>query len=364
MSIATYLLLLSSAALPFAAAFPRSVEAADRYRVSGPVNHENLSIYFVHGASAPGPVPRTLREAMADGSVEVHETGTVSELLVENRGAQEVFIQAGDIVKGGKQDRVLTVSLVLPAKSGKVPIGAFCVEQGRWSARGKESAAKFASAEASVPSRDAKMAMCAPAQPSAPGGSTPVQSLAGGRIDQQRIRPAAEGANRQQRVWESVAAAQSKLSASLAAPVAAALSTSSLQLSLENENLLEARSAYVKALAAAGEKDEDIVGYVFAVNGKLNSADVYPSNGLFRKMWPKLLDASATEAIGEKDGARQAAPGTDRVLAFLAVADKAKATVSDVTVDVSRAEHDVETALYLETRRKSGGFVHRAYVAK
>ena len=142
------------------------------------------------------------------------------------------------------------------------------------------------------------------------------------------------------------------------------MSTSSLQLSLENEKLLEARSGYVKALAAAGEQDGDIVGYVFAVNGKLNSADVYPSNGLFRKMWPKLLDASATEAIGEKDGARQPAPGTDDVLAFLAAADQAKATVSDVTAELSRAEHEADTALYLETRRKSGGFVHRAYLAK
>ena len=65
-----------------------------------------------------------------------------------------------------------------------------------------------------------------------------------------------------------------------------------------------------KALEQAGEKDDDVVGYVFAVNGKLNSADVYPSNGLFRKMWPKLLQASVTEAIGEKNaggdaGARQ-----------------------------------------------------------
>lgn len=310
---------------------------------------------------------------MADGSVEVHETGTVSELLVENRGAQEVFIQAGDIVKGGRQDRVLTVSVVLPPKSGKVPVGAFCVEQGRWSARGKESAAKFASAEASVPSRDAKMAMYAPAARSVAGSAAAaepvVEPRAGrpsgaNRIDQQRIRPAAEGVNRQQKVWDSVAAAQSKLSASLAAPVAAALSTSSLQLSLENEKLLEARSGYVKALSAAAEQDGDIVGYAFAVNGKLNSADVYPSNGLFRKMWPKLLDASATEAIGEKDGARQPAPGTDDVLAFLAAADKAKATVSDVTAELSRAEHEADTALYLETRRKSGGFVHRAYLAK
>ena len=47
-------------------------------------------------------------------------------------------MQSGDIVKGGQQDRVLTVSLMLPPKSGRIPIASFCVEQGRWPARGKE----------------------------------------------------------------------------------------------------------------------------------------------------------------------------------------------------------------------------------
>ena len=53
---------------------------ADDTRVSGPVIHENLAIYLVHGKSAPGPVPLTLEEALAKRAVRVHETGNVSEL--------------------------------------------------------------------------------------------------------------------------------------------------------------------------------------------------------------------------------------------------------------------------------------------
>ena len=101
-------------------------------RISGPHVHENLAIYFVHGQGAAGPVPLTLQEGLAKGNVQVVETGRVNELQIENTGGEEVFIQAGDIVKGGKQDRVLTVSLLLPANSGRVPIASFCVEQGRW----------------------------------------------------------------------------------------------------------------------------------------------------------------------------------------------------------------------------------------
>ena len=87
-------------------------------RISGPHVHENLAVYFVHGVSAGGAIPLTLQEALAKGSVQVVETGRVNELQIENTGSEEVFIQAGDIVKGGKQDRVLTVSFVLPSKSG------------------------------------------------------------------------------------------------------------------------------------------------------------------------------------------------------------------------------------------------------
>ena len=58
----------------------------------------------------------------------------------------------------GKQDRVLSVSLVLPARSGVVPIAAFCVEQGRWSQRAGEDVKTFASADAVLPSRETKLA--------------------------------------------------------------------------------------------------------------------------------------------------------------------------------------------------------------
>jgi len=97
--------------------------------------HENLAIFFIHGKSAPGKVPLTLEEAMARRQVQVRETGNVNQLEIENLGNEEVFIQSGDIVKGGQQDRTLMVSLELPPKSVRVPIAASCGEQGRWSPR-------------------------------------------------------------------------------------------------------------------------------------------------------------------------------------------------------------------------------------
>ena len=121
----------------------------------------NLAVYFLHGPSQPGPVPLTLGEALKQARVVVHETGFVERLEIENTGDEAVFVQAGDIVKGGRQDRVLTVSLLIPPRSGRVAIGSYCVEQGRWSRRGAESASRFTSAEARMPSLAAKRSLYA-----------------------------------------------------------------------------------------------------------------------------------------------------------------------------------------------------------
>ena len=151
----------------------------------------------------------TLAEALASGEAVVFETGDVNQLEVQNTSKdQTLFIQAGDIVKGGRQDRVLSVDLILPPGSGKTPITAFCVEHGRWSARGTESAQEFASAE---------------------------KSLAG-----KELRLAAKSARSQQGVWDAVAKTQEKLAAALGAAVAEPSSPTSLQLTLENERVAEA----------------------------------------------------------------------------------------------------------------------------
>src|SRR5262245_40367088 len=148
-------------------------------RISGPFSHRNLSVYFVHGPSTPGPAPLTLQEALEKKTVEVIETGSVNELKIRNKGDAEIFIQSGDIVKGGRQDRVVTVSFLLPPKSGNVPLASFCVEHGRWGGRGKEDTARFSSSADLMPSREAKLAMKAPMpasnQPAAKSGPNPAQ---------------------------------------------------------------------------------------------------------------------------------------------------------------------------------------------
>jgi hypothetical protein len=342
--------------LMFAAAGLAAAQVAqDSTRISGPVVHENLAVYFIHGRSAPGKVPLSLEEALARRVVQVRETGNVNQLEIENLGNEEVFIQSGDIVKGGQQDRTLMVSLVLPPKSGRIPIASFCVEQGRWSARGREDVKNFGTSTASVPSREMKLAMKAP-------------KLAAPPVDQAitNRRPlgyAAETSVRQREVWDAVAKAQDKLSGNLGGRVNSGESASSLQLALENERLVGAQKAYVNALRKAGEADNDIVGYVFAVNGKLNSGDAYPSNALFRKMWTKLLNASVTEAISQRNEARAEVPTIEAVTAFLADGERGAANEKPLNAGVKLDTREGDNAYYFETAR-AGNWVHRNYLAK
>ncbi len=337
-----------------AAAYPGRARADAGPRISGPFTHENLSIYFIHGEGAQGPIPLTLQEALDRGTVHVLETGAVNELKIENLGNEDVFIQSGDIVKGGRQDRVLTVSFVLPRNSGQLPISSFCVEHGRWSARGLEDAAKFGSSSNSLPSREAKLAMKAPAEP-AQAASKPAGREAYNSNDTSR---------RQVAVWNEVAKTQEKLSAGLNAAVASPLSATSLELSLENETLKTLRAEYVRALEGKAEAD-DIVGFAFTINGRINSADIYPSSGLFRKMWAKLLTASVTEAVSEKTGSAGVdVPTISAVRDFLANAEKGKSHAQEVGGLVRQDIRDGDRALFVEASRAGGEWVHRNYLAK
>lgn len=319
--------------------------AADATRITGPVTQGNLSLYFIHGPSAPGPVPLTLAEALAKGTVTVAETGAVNALIIENSGAEEVFVEAGSIIEGGRQDRVLTVSLLLPAHSGRIPVTVFCVEHGRWSARSGEDAGRFAGAAALIPSHAAKAAIREAALPQSP---------------QARAAAIREG---QQRIWSDVARLQRALSQRLGADITAPPSRTSLPLALENAELEKAQAAYVQALAPAGEAGADIVGVAVAIDGRLDSAEVYASNGLFRKMWRPLLAAAVTEALSRPAAAAAAPPPAASVRALLQPA--APPAIVDLAAGARLMTRDGAAGTAFETLPPGGaGFLERSYLAR
>lgn len=278
--------------------------APPKYKFSGPHTHGNLSLYYIHGADAmPGKMILTLKEAMEKHVVTVHETSNVNTLTIENTSTEvEVFVMAGDVVKGGKQDRVIAFDLVLPMKSGVVPLPSFCVEQGRWKKRGAEATDKFTCSDSQICSKELKVAV--------------------------------NGARQQSEVWKEVAASQGKISENVGRSVNSAASPSSLQLSLEDKDLQAKVAEYEKALATGCDKAADIIGMAIVVNGEVSGADVFASAELFRKLHPKLLKAAATEAFADfkKDKTIECCKA-DAVEAFMAEA--AKAPMQEVAVSAN-----------------------------
>lgn len=305
------------------------------YRLSGPYTHNNLTVFLVHGKDLTTKTFLTLQEALAQKKVKVYETKDVNSLAIRNLSQQDIYIQAGDIVRGGDQDRMISVDFIVPPMSGRMPIGAFCVESGRWSKRGNEESGTFSSSENMVATKELKLA--------------------------------AKRDRSQQAVWKNVSVAQEKLSANVGATVQATASASSFELSVENVKVKETTAAYIEALSGILRNKSDVIGYVFAINGHVNSADVYASRALFVKLWPKLLKASAVEAVAELNTDVEAKKvASETVYAFLADSEKAKADARQVTPRVKVVTREDDNNIFFETqdRASNDGWVHRNYIRK
>jgi hypothetical protein len=308
--------------------------AQSNYRISAPYTYKNLTIFLIHGKDSTNKKNIiTLQEALKLKVFKVYETSEVNELQVENTSSQyDVFIQSGDIVKGGKQDRVLAISIIIPARSGRVSIEAFCVESGRWEKRKDEDAQQFTSSEERIVSKDLKVA--------------------------------ANGQRSQSEVWNKVSEAQKKLSTNIGVDVTANASGSSLQLALENSKVAATTEEYVAKLAALTRGKTDVIGYAFAINGQINSADIYVSNHLFNKLWPRMLKAAAVEAVGESNRATAAAPAPKpaAIEGFINDAEKGEAKQRTTSGKSKVVTRDSDGNAVYEARDKADNVIHRNYV--
>ena len=319
------------------------------YKIAGPFKSHNLEVFIIHGAdSMKGEQFITLAEAMQQKALKVFETGEVNELACQNFSSRPVFIQSGDIVKGGRQDRTMQYDLIVPPNSKRMPLSSFCVEHGRWQQRGAESAATFSSSAKSISGKELKLA-------------------AKYKADQ--------GA-----VWDSVSVHQSRLAMAVppAPPALVAsggygggdASPTSLQLTVENKELEKSTGDYAKDLQALAGRDKDAIGYAFSIDGKLNSADVYASHGLFVKLWPKLLESTAVEAVAQKPSAGRANAASPKpaqkedVRNLLTSGDKGKSTLKKVSDGTNQVTRDSANAVYFETQTKDNAWLHRNYITK
>jgi len=246
------------------------------YQIGKSFTYKNLQLFFLStDSNMIGKAYITLSEAMNNKYVTVFETQNVNQLAVENHSEHFVFIGAGDIVKGGRQDRTIGKDIILPPKSGRVPLPSFCVESGRWQQRAGETLEEFNTSNYSLSSRELKVAV--------------------------------KKSQNQGEVWNNVNRQQEKVNESLVLnyeydasfDVRNETSETSLQLTLENKELQKVKTEYEVFFRNLSFDTTRTVGFVYTINGEIYGIDIYHNYKLFNDLWPKLLDAMIVEAISE-----------------------------------------------------------------
>lgn len=212
----------------------------------------------------------TLENALKDELAILKETSRVNELEMRNKSKNYIFIQSGDMVRGGKQDRTLAMDVIISPGKKKVKIESFCVEQGRWSKRGDEGADHF--------------------------------SMSENKLSNRSLGLAAKKEKNQSRVWKEVSKTQQKLDSSIALnysydiSVQNVVSGSSLELSLSNDTLKSLIEEYKKAIESELDLD-NLIGLAFAINGEVVGFDIYNNEKLYKDLENKILTAAVSESI-------------------------------------------------------------------
>jgi hypothetical protein len=269
------------------------------WRLLDPITYENISIFPVVSSSTQDTAAfLTLDEGLSTGDVIVREQGaeglarsrdmrptatpqynsgaSVNQLVLINRGKRPVLLLAGELVSGGKQDRIIAKDRIVAPGADPLPLDVFCVEHGRWSSGSQFSAAKT---------------MVHPS-----------------------VREQAAVNQNQAEVWESVrkgstsahsasAPAPRIATSDLAAVMASSAPTQSYSKMYQESKVGASVDGFVDevqrrfARVTSGAKGEHVVGVVVAYGGEVAWSDIFASSELFHHYWSKLLRSYAVEAL-------------------------------------------------------------------
>jgi len=339
-AISVLSLLAAFAALNQRPANAGEITPTPGYKVLEPIRHGNLTVFPVVAAKSYGTGEFiTLDEGLRSGEVVVTEAGSVqglirrhgapihrydgaevNRLVLVNNSKRPLLLLAGEVVSGGKQDRVIGKDRIVPAESDPIDLSVFCVEHGRWVASSEHfgaSEAMYGSAGIGGPVKNAPAPMAIMVQPS--------------------IRAKAMADKNQQEVWDEVSKQKEALVARVAptAPSAAATIGGVTSYAKANEN--EEVRKYVDSVAQPIEqnykslirqlRDRNAVGVVVAVNGRIIWADIFASTDLLSKYWPKLVRSYASEAFVTR--AKEMEVTTKQADAFLADMEGRKETIEN-----------------------------------
>src|SRR5215469_1681755 len=296
---------------------------ASDYKLLDPITHGNLTVFPVVSARSHDTSQfLTLDEGIRSGEVVVTEVGNlhtmvrrpvrdgfavgprVNNLVLVNNSERPLILLAGEIVTGGKQDRVVGKDRIVPAESDPVDLGVFCVEPHRWvetslkfdthaSVMAQPSVRKKAMADknqeqvwaevgkAKIQMADNLRAAAAPPERAGSGSGTgnASGSGSGGGFGPSISTVEATAAVRRVDGTSSYAAARAN-------------KVVEMQIESITEPMQKSYESLIRQL-----RNQNAVGVVVAVKGRIVWADLFASSALLSKYWPKLLQSYAAEAL-------------------------------------------------------------------
>ena len=281
------------------------------WRLMQPVVYENMAIFpIVTAQQVDASAFATLDEALSSGDVVITEQGNflrrtregvqtpfvtgpqVNQLVLVNRGKRPLILLAGEVVSGGKQDRIIGKDRLVPAGAAPLPLDVFCVEHGRWTG----DSVKFSGADLMVhPSvrkeaaieQDQNKVWAAVRGQTTPAANASPAGVAGGAIGSgpasaQAARISPQGLDA---LIASEAPTQAYAKIYKSSPIGESVETFAEEMQRRFQRVTEKM------------KGERVVGVVITYGGEVAWSDIFASSQLFDAYWPKLLRSYAVEAL-------------------------------------------------------------------
>ncbi len=290
------------------AAGKASAQGTEGWRIADGVPYENLTVFPVL-SSRPADTSAflTLDEALASGEAVVTEQGSeilrrsrsdrpviwqgggaqVNQLVLFNRSAKPLLLLAGEIVSGGKQDRIIAKDRIVPPSAEPLPLDVFCVEHGRWTGASMQFSAAQMMVHPSVREKAAVNQDQGEVWAAVRGGTT-----AGG---------AAGG------IGVASAAPPKISSRTLDSAVATYAPSQSYKKIYESSPIGRSVESFAEeverrfARATSSLKGEQVIGVIVAYGGEVAWSDVFASPRLFDRYWKKLIRSYAVEALARPE---------------------------------------------------------------
>ena len=259
-------------------------------------------------------------------------SGDVNHLMVLNRSQKSLYLMPGEIVVGGKQDRAVGQEFVIAPSDKPTKISVFCVEHGRWHGRSASETATLLNSASN--NADSSVAISGGALNVTKAGEEASGGKFAGTVGTigKGGRVAVQADKSQRIVWEKVMESNKA-----AGNETSSGAFTSNYASPETAKRLE---PYLTAFSKPVADQTQVIGVIVAINGKVETMDVYESTPLFRRLWPKLLKSYAFDATNAKDVKEPPKCDVDTARQFLAKVRDAEAKKSEKDGDVEIVTRD------------------------